>query len=389
MTLEKNLSTQTESSKRLDWIDQVKGLAILGVILFHFFQNYPKDFPLLSFLGQQGAKVGYAAVDIFFVVAGFMTSYGFLLNAKKRGITLDKIDFKTWLFGRLIRIYPGYILAATSSLVLLYYFKQFPDFRWNLNSAISFLGLGGSRFQIINPGFWFFTVLLQAYLIIPLIFIVTKGNSIQILTIGIVGGVIVKILGMAFYSTQDSPVSSMLLPYFWENNFIGSYWLQLCLGLYWGFIFLNKKGFRSLDYLVSIQFFIVAIFLLIYLPTRGIEVIYKLGIDMLVTPFSFLALFWLLSSIESHQLLERLFTPLLQGLSILGKYSYQIYLLHQPLYFAGLSEISNILSVNIYLKPLLVLIIIMSILALYVTIFIQLENWVIKMIPVPKVFHPK
>jgi len=389
MTLEKNLSAQTESSKRLDWIDQLKGLAILGIVLFHFFQNYPKDFLLLSVLSQQSAKVGYAAVDIFFVVAGFMTSYGFLLKAKKQGITLDKIDFKTWLFGRLIRIYPGYILAVISSLVLLYYFKQFPDFRWNLNSVISFLGLGGSRFQMINPGFWFFTVLLQAYIIMPLIFIITKGNFIKILVMGIVGGTIVKLLGIAFYSTQDSPISLMLLPYFWQNNFIGSYWLQLCLGLYWGFIFLNKKGFRSLDYLVSIQFFVVGIFLLAYLPTRGIEVLYKLGIDMLVNPFSFLALFWMLYSIESHQLLERLFAPLLQGLSILGKYSYQIYLLHQPLYFVGLSGFADILPVNIYLKPLLVFMIIMPILALYVTIFIQLENWVIKMIPLPKVFRPK
>jgi peptidoglycan/LPS O-acetylase OafA/YrhL len=155
------------------------------------------------------------------------------------------------------------------------------------------------------------------------------------------------------------------------------------------FIFSNKKGFRYRDYLTSIQFFVLGIFLLIYLPTLGVEVVYKLGPDMLLTPLSFLALFWLLSSIQSHQLLERLFTPLLQGLSILGKYSYQIYLLHQPLYFVGLSEIPNILPVNIYLKPLLVLMIIMSILALYVTIFIQLENWVIKMIPVPKVSRPK
>jgi peptidoglycan/LPS O-acetylase OafA/YrhL len=242
---------------------------------------------------------------------------------------------------------------------------------------------------MINPGFWFFTVLLQAYIIMPLIFIVTKGDFTKILVMGIVGGTMVKLLGIALYSTQDSPISLMLLPYFWQNNFIGSYWLQLCLGLYWGFIFLSKKGFRPLDYLVSIQFFILGIFLLVYLPTRGIEVLYKLGIDMLLTPFSFLALFWILYSIESHQLLERLFAPLLQGLSILGKYSYQIYLLHQPLYFISLSEIANILPVNTYLKPLLVFMIIMPILALYVTIFIQLENWVIKMIPVPKVFRPK
>ncbi|MEY3828108.1 MAG: hypothetical protein RLZZ148_2935, partial [Cyanobacteriota bacterium] len=198
-----------------------------------------------------------------------------------------------------------------------------------LHQPLYFISL--SEIANILPVNSYLKPLLVFMIIMPLIFIVTKGDFTKILVMGIVGGAIVKLLGIVFYSTQDSPISLMLLPYFWQNNFIGSYWLQLCLGLYWGFIFLNKKGFRSLDYLVSIQFFLLGIFLLVYLPTRGIEVLYKLGIDMLVTPFSFLALFWILSSIESHQLLERLFAPLLQVLSILGKYSYQIYLLHQPL----------------------------------------------------------
>ena len=58
-------STVNPSQKqRLDWIDQTKGLAILGIIFFHFFQNYPDKLPLVSILGRNGAKIGYAAVDL-------------------------------------------------------------------------------------------------------------------------------------------------------------------------------------------------------------------------------------------------------------------------------------------------------------------------------------
>ncbi|HAG80759.1 MAG TPA: hypothetical protein DCL61_06215, partial [Cyanobacteria bacterium UBA12227] len=63
------------SKKRLHWVDQTKGLAILGIVLFHFFQNYPDRLGLVQILDRNGARLGYAAVDIFFVIAGFNTSY--------------------------------------------------------------------------------------------------------------------------------------------------------------------------------------------------------------------------------------------------------------------------------------------------------------------------
>lgn len=70
----------SSAKKRLDWIDQAKGLAILGIVFFHFFQNYPHKNHWTSLLAQVGAKIGFASVDIFFVIAGFNTSILILLG---------------------------------------------------------------------------------------------------------------------------------------------------------------------------------------------------------------------------------------------------------------------------------------------------------------------
>jgi peptidoglycan/LPS O-acetylase OafA/YrhL len=89
--------TTTSPPKYLAWIDQSKGLAILGIILFHFFQNYPFRTSWINSLYHLGAKVGFAAVGLFFVIAGFNTSYVLARKLEAK----QELNWQEWLKKRL------------------------------------------------------------------------------------------------------------------------------------------------------------------------------------------------------------------------------------------------------------------------------------------------
>ncbi|PSF37312.1 hypothetical protein C7H19_11380 [Aphanothece hegewaldii CCALA 016] len=362
----------SKKSRRLDWIDQTKGLAILCIVIFHFFQNYPKDLYLITFLDQEGAKIALAAVDLFFVIAGFTTSYVMILKLEKSNLSLTSINFKSWLISRLMRIYPAYLLAVFCSLLLFYFFQLLPPF--NLNLILSILGLADYHAQSINPGFWFFRVLLQAYLIMPLILPIAIKNPVMILLLGIFGGVVFKIIGLSL------PQTSWLFPYYSQNNSIGSYWFQLCLGLYWGNLFYYKNKFVKVDYIVSTVFFLVGSSLFILLPFWGINATYKLGVDICLTPLLFLINYLLFTILNEKINLTKIISWILAGLSILGNYSYQIYLIHQPLYFVVFSSLTKSLSLDGYLKVFVIFVISIILLIVYVFGFTHLEKWVQKKI---------
>ncbi|MBK1990152.1 acyltransferase [Sphaerospermopsis aphanizomenoides BCCUSP55] len=112
-----NIQNQTKN-QRFHWIDRTKGLAKIGIVLFHFLQNYPERIQLINILDRNFARVGYAAVDIFFLMAGFNTSYALMSRAIKQGNDTIKINWKSWVVKRLLRLYPSYWLAVIFTCLL-------------------------------------------------------------------------------------------------------------------------------------------------------------------------------------------------------------------------------------------------------------------------------
>ncbi len=362
-------SNKPIQKERLNWVDQTKGLAILGIVLFHFFQNYPDRIHLVSLLDRNGARVGFAAVDIFFVMAGFNTSYVLALLSQKKQLNTISTNWKSWLIKRIDRIYIPYILAVLSSL-LLYHFvrvKINPDF----NFFLSVLGLAGFKFQAINPGFWFFTVILQAYLVIPIIFYLCRSNPQKILFLGILVGVFNKLACLLIGK------SSYFYGYFLQNNFLGSYFFPLCLGLYWGIIYFENKSFRKKDYTLTTAVFVMGIFLYSFLLIQKISIIYMLGFDILFTPFLFIVCYLIFENLRKYE--DRL-GYVLMIFSWLGIYSYQIYLIHQPLFFVLLPRLMKTIDTEPYLKIMISLIITICLLTIYVFSFTSLEVFLRKLV---------
>lgn len=368
--------SNTQPKNRFHWIDRTKGLAILGIVLFHFFQNYPERELLIKVLDRNFARVGYAAVDIFFLMAGFNTSYSLMISSIKAGAEEIKNNWKSWLVKRLLRLYPSYWLAVICSCLLYYFFSRF-EIKLNTRFIFSVLGLTGVHSQAFNPGFWFVSVIIQAYLLTPIIFIFSKNRPKQILWIGIILGILTKIIACYFLFEKtlfQNDTYNYL--FFLQNNFIGSYISQYCLGLYWGLIYAENKDLRKEDVLVSTSVFILGLIIYFSFVILRINIIYMLGFDILFTPFFFIAIKTLFVQLEKIISLRWL----LSFMSILGVYSYQIFLVHQPLYFVSLSRLTKTLNLNNFIKIWVILLIIMVLLTVYIFIFNRLEIYVNKLI---------
>ncbi|NEU73970.1 acyltransferase [Hassallia byssoidea VB512170] len=356
---------------RFNWIDRTKGLAILGILIFHFFQNYPERINIVSVLDRNLAKLGYAAVDIFFLMAGFNVSYALISKLRKDGIDKIKVNWKSWLSKRLIRLYPAYLLAFVLSCLLYFFFGNFPR-KSLLNFILSFLGLAGMKFQAVNPGFWFFTVILEAYIFTPILFYICQNKFPNILIFGSAIALFTKIVSFSFLLANNF----FFYIFFLQTNFLGSYLFQFCLGLYWGWVYAEHKAFRKIDFIVATIIFTIGFILYAILGITKVNIVYMLGFDMLFTPFFFLMIQKLLSRLDKIDKIQRV----LGFLSILGIYSYQIYLIHQPLYFVLLPKLKQSIQVNSSLKIVVSLMIVSVALTIYVILFTKLEKIVMKLI---------
>jgi len=95
-------------AKHFAWLDAVRGIAAIAVMLFHF-SLYLNLSPFF--------QSGYLAVDLFFLMSGFV-----LANAYEQKLLESRMDFRQFLTARMIRLYPLYLLATL--LGAAYYFSK-------------------------------------------------------------------------------------------------------------------------------------------------------------------------------------------------------------------------------------------------------------------------
>ena len=154
-------------SQRNQVIDAMKGLAIIAVVIYHFGGNY------LPF--------GYLGVDIFFVIGGY-------LLIKKMQDQLNKGEFHYWrfLFRKIVRLWPLVVMISCLSL-LAGYFLMLPDDYENLAESVVASNIfsnnillcitTGNYWDVLNfykplMHLWYVGVLMQAYIVLPLILLV-------------------------------------------------------------------------------------------------------------------------------------------------------------------------------------------------------------------------
>jgi peptidoglycan/LPS O-acetylase OafA/YrhL len=168
-------------TKRLLWLDAAKGLAILWVVYFHFFNTYFEHRTLLaadwsglaagaiSILKLVWLKVsglGFHAVSVFIILSGWA-----LMQSTAARAASGPVAWGTWYRARFLRLYPMYWVAH-----LVYLISPFVARFERVDSRIllSLLGLRfvniSMNFYYLNAAWWYFSMLIQFYLLFPLLF---------------------------------------------------------------------------------------------------------------------------------------------------------------------------------------------------------------------------
>lgn len=91
---------------RLGWLDELRGLAALAVVLFHYLTNYDKHYGH-SFSVPDFFSFGYLGVPLFFMISGFVI---FMTVSNSKNI----VDFA---ISRFSRLFPVFWVAVTITYV--------------------------------------------------------------------------------------------------------------------------------------------------------------------------------------------------------------------------------------------------------------------------------
>lgn len=272
-------------SGRLEVFDELKGLAILLVVAYHFG----------GAIGWSNGLHGDLGVDIFVILSGAGLAFGSRYESAR-----------TFLVRRLTRIMPTYWIVLTLFCICNVHFLQLHYTPFNL--LIHFLGVqgffGDAYGMAINDSFWFITLILSLYLLFCLCHPL-KDSPDRLLLAGIAISVAVA---LAFFDTGQSGMFAHLglrLPGFFIGLLIGQ---------------MLKAGRVELRLGWPLA---LAALLLTYVPyTQGV---------IFYTPFVALALMaayvfgW--KAVDPSGLGTRVARPL----RFLGDHSLEIFLIHQPL----------------------------------------------------------
>src|SRR5437899_11926731 len=167
--------------KRLQWLDISKGLAILFVVYFHFFRTVFEHYQLpaadwsglvagtMSILRGgwwQISGLGFHAVGAFIILSGWTLMQSTMGRAES-----GDVAWGAWYGARFVRLYPMYWVAHIVYLVSPFVARLEPvDGR----IILSLLGLRfidiSMNFMYLNAAWWYFSMLIQFYLIFPLLF---------------------------------------------------------------------------------------------------------------------------------------------------------------------------------------------------------------------------
>lgn len=191
-------------------VDGLRALAILPVVLFHFFPTYVPG--------------GFVGVDVFFVISGFLIS-----KIIFEGLSTNSFQFSIFYLNRVRRIFPALLLVLVSSLVLGW-FLLLPDELSLLGKHVFSGAFFVQNFALLQEAgyfdvstelkplmhLWSLAVEEQFYILYPLIvwlgFRLHRFRLLALLCLSLLS------LLACFLLVPDDPVSAFFLPHlrFWE-----------------------------------------------------------------------------------------------------------------------------------------------------------------------------
>jgi peptidoglycan/LPS O-acetylase OafA/YrhL len=193
-------------SERVPVIDSLRGLAALAVALFHFSVGNTEFYapPILKSIGG----FGFYGVDVFFVISGFILPW----SMWRAGYQLNAGTFRRFLWKRVVRIEPPYLVTILLVVVLAWLSTLVPGYRgqpfrldlaqigWHLGYLTPLV-----HQQWLNPVFWTLAVECQFYVLIAVVFslIASPRRGVRL-------GVVAVLLAASFWRPADEALTSQL-----------------------------------------------------------------------------------------------------------------------------------------------------------------------------------
>ncbi len=197
--------------KRLLWLDISKGLAILFVAYFHFFRTYFEHgtLPAADWNGLAASALtiarlvwlkvsglGFHAVGVFIILSGWT-----LMQSTARRAESGAVAWGSWYRARFLRLYPMYWVAHLVYLLSPFVARLEPV---DNRIVLSLLGLRfidiQMNFMYLNAAWWYFSMLIQFYLVFPLLFWAARRlGPLRFLLIACAVGFFVRYLLLVAY----------------------------------------------------------------------------------------------------------------------------------------------------------------------------------------------
>ena len=191
--------------KKAELISYSKGIAILGIILFHLISGY---FGYLPVIGK-ASSFGGAGVHVFIVCSGFGLMYSYIRKP---------LNFVSFIKKRFVKVYLPYIIVVLIAFLLPNVYSRVPNRYMALLSHIFLFKMFVPAFtNSFGFQFWYISTIIQFYLVFTLLAkLLNKLGHKKFLiiccTTSFIWAVIVSLLGF----TENRVWNSFFLQYLWE-----------------------------------------------------------------------------------------------------------------------------------------------------------------------------
>jgi peptidoglycan/LPS O-acetylase OafA/YrhL len=169
-----------EKSNRIQILDGLRVLAIMMVMIFHYYARYQGIFYTYNFKVPGIIYHGRLGVQLFFIISGFVIT-----------LTLSKSQtFMEFIKKRFIRLIPGMIICATFTFLFFWVFDKnnlLPECKnfGNLLLSYTFVSpplindLFGTNYNYIDGVYWTIWTELQFYLIGGIIYFLSPKHFLR------------------------------------------------------------------------------------------------------------------------------------------------------------------------------------------------------------------
>jgi peptidoglycan/LPS O-acetylase OafA/YrhL len=156
---------------RLGVLDGLRGIAVLLVLWYHVWEIswLPAPLPNLQFIPE----TGFAGVDLFFYISGFVICYPFVKAAASRTAAPSWGHFA---YRRAIKIVPSYLLSIAAVIAIGYaHFGSAGEALRDIGTHVLFIHTWwSSTYGSINGVLWTLAVEVEFYAIFPLLWLAFK-----------------------------------------------------------------------------------------------------------------------------------------------------------------------------------------------------------------------